>query len=887
VPDSSDQPLASAQPDAPSDGSTDETATATPRSRSVGSNFGPPAAPGEVGSLGPYRLVKELGKGGMGAVYLAIDARLGRKLALKVMLPEFAADHDAKERFLREARAAAMITHDNVVTVYEADEREGVPYIAMQFLKGYPLDQFLKEKGAPALPHVIRIAREAALGLSAAHEIGLVHRDIKPGNLWLEAPNGRVKVLDFGLAKPIESDTEVTKSGAVVGTPAYMSPEQARGEKVDHRTDLFSLGGMLYRLCTGKTPFAGPNVTAVLIALGSDEPTPVRELNPSVPKALAELIHQLLAKKPEQRPQTATEVAKRLRGILDQLLHPGASAPVSAARAPNPPGADLSGSRPVVVGSVPHQPPIVVPMQITGQSDDVFAHLDEPSAAGATDAEPIAPMPERKKGGKGLLLAVGGAVLLVAVAVAVVVSQRGKKGESNVEKPPEAAPPVVKVSPKDGGKLPAGSIPVLKPVGNDWVDVLARAEPTIEVSEQYGRWQRRNGKLVADGTKAFSAFHLPLRATGSYNLVVEAALESGSEVLVIVLPIGERNAVGFDLNAWGGTVRSFNGINGTSTNNERNPTRVLQKAPIEPGQGVKIALAVKRTGDQVALEATINNEAPIQWSGPLAALTFSGEAQSRPGGVSLYSHGACRWAVHSLKFQKIDGEAAVLDWGPPGSDPDRRIAEWVLALGGTLRIDGKGDVKVVAELPREWFGLETVDLGRTHVSDADLERLKELKALTALYLWETQVTDAGLAHITELKTLVALGLGSTKVSDACLVHLKELKNLTWLNMSGTKVTDDGLLLLGEFKGMRALDLGDTNVTDAGFAHLKDLKALEELSLPGTRVSDVSLVHLRELKNLTSLNVRKTNVTVKGLEDLAAAVPGCKIEHDGGTIEPKK
>src|SRR5215207_9227721 len=252
--------------------SADGTNTASSRGNSVTFNFGLPAAAGEVGTLGPYRLVKELGKGGMGAVYLAVDTRLGRKLALKVMLPEFAADHDAKERFLREARAAAQVSHDNVVTVYEADEREGVPYIAMQFLRGYPLDQFLKDKGAPALAHVIRIVRETALGLSAAHAIGLVHRDIKPANLWLEAPNGRVKVLDFGLAKPIGTDAELTKSGAVVGTPAYMSPEQARGEKVDRRTDLFSLGAVLYRLCTGRPPFNGPNAMAVLTALATQEP---------------------------------------------------------------------------------------------------------------------------------------------------------------------------------------------------------------------------------------------------------------------------------------------------------------------------------------------------------------------------------------------------------------------------------------------------------------------------------------------------------------------------------------------------------------------------------------------------------------------------------------
>ena len=300
----------------------DATISSPPRDDSSTATFGPPAEADEVGTLGPYRVLKQLGAGGMGAVYLALDARLDRKLALKVMLPEFAADTAAKERFLREAKAVAKISHDNVVTVFEADVRDGVPYIAMQLLQGQSLDEYMKQTGVPDLPHILRIAREAALGLAAAHALGLVHRDIKPANLWLESPNGRVKVLDFGLAKPIGGDAELTKSGVVVGTPAYMSPEQARGLKVDHRTDLFSLGAVLYRLCTGKAPFAGPSVMAVLMALGSDDPTPVRELNPSVPVSLAALVHQLLAKRPEDRFQAATDVAERLHVISDPPLRP-------------------------------------------------------------------------------------------------------------------------------------------------------------------------------------------------------------------------------------------------------------------------------------------------------------------------------------------------------------------------------------------------------------------------------------------------------------------------------------------------------------------------------------------------------------------------------------
>src|SRR5262249_50436617 len=175
--------------------------------------FAPPERPGEVGRLGRYRVLKKLGQGGMGAVYLGYDSALDRKIALKVMLPQFAAETDPHERFLREARAAAKVKNEHVVTIYDVGEERGTPFIAMEYLLGSPLDQFLRTKGELPLLQVLRVVRETALGLAAAHELGLVHRDIKPGNLWLEAPRGRVKSLDFGLARPPNDQVDLTRSG--------------------------------------------------------------------------------------------------------------------------------------------------------------------------------------------------------------------------------------------------------------------------------------------------------------------------------------------------------------------------------------------------------------------------------------------------------------------------------------------------------------------------------------------------------------------------------------------------------------------------------------------------------------------------------------------------
>jgi serine/threonine protein kinase len=275
-----------------------------------------PQLPDEIGRLGGYRVLKELGRGGMGAVFQAEDPKLKRLVALKVMLPRLAADASARRRFLREAQAMAAVHHDHVVTIYQVDEDNGVPFLAMEFLHGMPLDQWLKDGRKPNLAQILRMGREIAEGLAAAHARGLIHRDVKPGNIWLDSDHkGRVKILDFGLARVGTEDVHLTRTGAVVGTPAYMSPEQAGGEKVDARTDLFSLGCVLYRFCTGAMPFAGNTTMAVLNALATTHPKPVRDMNPDVPVALADLVMHLLAKEPGDRPASAQDVAEQLAAI--------------------------------------------------------------------------------------------------------------------------------------------------------------------------------------------------------------------------------------------------------------------------------------------------------------------------------------------------------------------------------------------------------------------------------------------------------------------------------------------------------------------------------------------------------------------------------------------
>jgi serine/threonine protein kinase len=281
---------------------------------------GPAAGPDELGRLGPYRLLRVLGSGATGVVFLAEDIHLKRQVALKVMKPVPEAGDIPRQRFLREAQAAAVLDHENVISIYQVGEDRGIPFLAMKLLQGESLDDRLKrEPGSQLLVHeVLRIGREIAEGLDAAHERGLIHRDIKPANIFLEGPQARVKIVDFGLARALSDDVHLTRTGTIVGTPAYMSPEQARGLPVDHRSDLFSLGCVLYRMCTGRTPFKADDTFGMLTALAQDQPRPIQAFNSAVPDALVGLICRLLAKVPEGRPQSARSVAAALAKMANQ-----------------------------------------------------------------------------------------------------------------------------------------------------------------------------------------------------------------------------------------------------------------------------------------------------------------------------------------------------------------------------------------------------------------------------------------------------------------------------------------------------------------------------------------------------------------------------------------
>jgi len=272
-------------------------------------------------TLGDFRVLRRLGRGGMGQVYLAEQVSLKRHVALKILRPDLAANVRSLERFKREAEAVARTTHANIVQVYAIGHENGIRFMALEYVEGRNLREFVERKGPPDAHVAISIMRQVAAALQRASELGIIHRDIKPENILLTR-KGEVKVTDFGLSRCFADDappTNLTQSGVTMGTPLYMSPEQVEGKPVDPRTDIYSFGVTAYYMLAGHPPFRGQTAFEVAVQHVQQEPPPLAQVRPDLPAELLTLVHKLMAKNPQDRFQTGREVVKELARIRDSL----------------------------------------------------------------------------------------------------------------------------------------------------------------------------------------------------------------------------------------------------------------------------------------------------------------------------------------------------------------------------------------------------------------------------------------------------------------------------------------------------------------------------------------------------------------------------------------
>ena len=300
--------------------------------------------------FGPYEIQSPLGAGGMGEVYRATDTKLGRDVALKVLPGEMAQDPERLARFRREAKALAQLDHPNIVTIYSVEECDGIHFLTMQLVEGLPLDRVIPQGGLP-FEQIVEIASALGDALAAAHDKGIVHRDLKPANVMV-SNEGRVKVLDIGLAKDVGASDPAdatltsdhrTQAGMVMGTPAYMSPEQTSGRPLDHRTDIFSLGVLLHEMATGRRPFDGSSSAELISAILRDNPPPVTDARPDLPSDLARIVRRCLEKDPRHRLQTACDVSNEFRDLARQTSQKVVPAKTSTTRGVAP--ADSGAAR--------------------------------------------------------------------------------------------------------------------------------------------------------------------------------------------------------------------------------------------------------------------------------------------------------------------------------------------------------------------------------------------------------------------------------------------------------------------------------------------------------------------------------------------------------------
>jgi Leucine-rich repeat (LRR) protein len=912
---SGDLPQPSLDPSpAPDDSAADSSSDLAPTLRALK----PPRGPGEIGWLAHYRVLKVLGQGGMGVVFLAEDVRLGRTVALKTMKPEVAADPRHRQRFLREARAAAKVESDYIVPIYDVGEDGGVPWLAMPLLKGQSLNDLLTRVKVLTPGQAARLGAQVAKGLAAAHAAGLIHRDVKPGNIWVEPEGGgRAKLLDFGLARdqspPHErGDAPLTRTGAVVGTPAFMAPEQAGGQPLDARADLFSLGCVLYRAVTGRLPFQGPGTLGTLVAIAIATPPAPAELNRDVPPPLSALIMKLLAKDRAARPPSAAAVA-----------------------------AALDTMREAPTGPAPVARPEAAPREQSNPWADLTAVEEWPAPAAA---------PRRwwpLMAAAALLLALGG-----ALAAGIVILTRNKDGQEAAR---VASGSSSETRPtRDSGKSrpgPADSSPDRRAaewmlsVGGKVIIRVADKEQEVEAAKHLpaGDFQLitaftyGNDKVTDAGLAHFEGLaHLTALSVEECHKVTDAGLEHLKGLTSLtslrlrstqVTDAGLRHLKG--LTNLKELTLPFTGVSGAGFVHLKDLPNLtyleLWGCGNVTGEGLKSIKALQ----SVNLVDTPIGDAELEHLGAMTNLTGVLDLdRTRVGDAGL---------AHLRGLSGLKG----------------------LGLSGT-RVTDAGLTRL-----RVLRNLQGVNLDGTRVSDAGLADLKALPNLSTVVLSGTRITDAGLSDLARPPLWNLTRLDNTRISAAgfaklrnalpnasiegeprpsaaedllaagatflvrpregkaelpvrkaadlprepflirradCtgvkveklaellgrLSHWREyefeevealdlsgcaidnlgfappLASLQELNVSGTKVAD--LQPIFGLKRLRTLSLDRTPVSSLG--PVAGLAQLEELSLAGTSVADVALQGLEELPNLRRLDLNQTAVTGRDLRRLA-------------------
>ena len=707
----------------------------------------PSERPGSPGRLAHYEVLEVLGSGGSAIVVKAFDEKLRRHVALKILSPLLATTSAARKRFAREARAAAAVRHENVVTIHAVEDRP-VPYLVMEYIAGRTLQRKLDEAGPLALSDVLRIGQQAAAGLAASHARGLIHRDVKPSNILLEGAEERVKLTDFGLARATD-DASGSHLHYIAGTPMYMAPEQASGHAVDQRADLFSLGSVLYAMGSGLPPFRAANTIAVLRRVAEDAPLPIREIVPEVPEWLCELIAGLHAKDPALRISSAQDVADLLARRLAELRQDSSSRERSSAGPPGekqapPPPPRPRRRRMVAAALIPW---LLVGMglgEATGITNVRGTVIRLFSPEGTLVVEVDDP---------GVSVKIDGPEIVITGA-----------GVKEIRLRPGRY--TLKAS-KDGQVVRQELVDIIK---DDRRVVRVSREPPPAVSEKKG---------IGEPTDQ------PDRRAADYVLSVGGTVKVAGILEVENNARSIRNAA--DL------PRELFRLTGCELSSKSQAT----DAGLAHFQGCKNLTQLNLAGTQ----ATDAGLAHFQGCKNLTYINLS-DTQATDAGLAHFQ-GCDNLLVLHLVRTKITGAGLAyfkdckalrsldLNWTPV---TDAGVAHFegckdlmTLSLAHTEVSDaGLAHFK-------DCRNLSVLALGDIPIGDAGLAHLKDCKKLSILHLDGTRVSDAGLSLLEDYKLLEILLLDNNpKVSDAGLANLKGCKALRQLRLENTSVTAAGV-----------------------------------------------------------------------------------------------
>jgi formylglycine-generating enzyme required for sulfatase activity len=860
----------------------------------------PSTRPDSLGRLGHYEMLQVLGRGGFGIVFRAFDEVLQRVVALKVMAPQLAATSPARKRFLREARSSAQVRHDNVVQVYEVAEQP-LPYLVMEFIPGETLQQKLDRVGPLDVPEVLCFGRQIAEGLAAAHATDLIHRDIKPGNVLLEGSQQKVKITDFGLARAAD-DASISQSGIIAGTPMYMAPEQAQGQHLDQRADLFSLGSVLYQMVSGRPPFRANTTVAVLKRVAEDQPRPIREIIPETPQWLCDIIARLHAKNPGDRYQSAREVADVLADCEAQLKANARLKDYSRLPRRSP---QRSGRRKwVAVAAAVLLPVLALAVMEFAGVTHLF-RLGPPKK----DAEQPGPAANTSFDAKEAQEA-------SAKQLGIPVEMTNSIGMKLRFIPP--------------GKFTMGSSQKeidfwLKQYDDGWFKERLPSEgPQHEVEITHPLYMGQTEVTVGQFRKFVQATGYQTQAEregGAFRYFPNWEWKMDANTNWLNPGFEQTDDHPVVCVSWNDAVAFCNWLSKQEGKTYRLPTEAEWEYSCRAGSKGRWFFG-ENDGELLNYARIGNNSQHHAW--PVAGLKdnawglhdMHGNAwewcqdvydahyyETSPpkdppgrgaGGERVVRGGSwenapvsCRSAIRH-RFDAGDrssslGFRILLVVSPPtgvrtesgAKDKPSPPAVAPFTDADVQRIAALPAAQQVEEVRKELMRRNPGFGGKmdTKIEDsvvtqfqivshkvADIAPIRVWSALRVLDLYQTKVGDAGLAQLKDCKELTGLWLrGSTNVSDAGLAHLKDCKNLTDLHLEGTLVGDEGLAHLRDCKGLRLLDLGSTRVSNAGLIHLKDCKALTQLRLGHTRVSDAGLANFQGMP-LIALWIDHTRIT---------------------------